>query len=417
MSRKPIVGLDVGTTKICVIVAEARGDEILIKGVGINPSHGLLKGVVVNVDETVSSISKAIKRAEETSGTRVDSVYIGVAGSHVESFNHRGGISIKNKDHVVKSKDIDDAVEASCPTDLSSDREILHIIPRAFFIDGQGGVRDPEGMAALNLEVESHIVTAAIPSLQNLVKCARLAGLGVEDIVLQQIASSEAVLTDEERETGIALVDIGGGTTDVAVFKDGSICYSWVLPVGGSQVTKDLAVGLNVKLDEAENLKREYGFAQSKAVDELEIIEINVIDRAKPKPILRKYIAEIIESRMREIFDLLRQDLIKNDILEFLPGGVIITGGASQLGGLAKMVSEIFRLPVRVGYPRRFEGFAEVRSPVFATGVGLLVYGKKCRLGEVRNLGEGESLFSELVEQVTRWFKNLFKISASLLLR
>lgn len=412
MSRKPLVAVDMGTTKICVIVAEIRGEEIAIKGVGVTPSDGLRKGVVVDVDKTVSSISKAVKKAEDASGIKVSSAYIGIAGSHIESFNHRGSISVDNKEHIVADKDIDAVVEASCPSDLSSDREILHIIPRTFFIDGQEGVRDPEGMAALNLEVESHIVTAAIPSLQNMVKCARAAGLGVDDIVLQQIASSEAVLTDEERELGAVLIDVGGGTTDVAVFRDGSICYSWVLPLGGSQVTRDLAVGLNVSVKEAENLKTVHGFAQSGEIDEMEIIEINIIGRAKPKPILRKYIAEIVESRMREIFGLVRKELIKNDMLELLPAGIIITGGASQLGGLPKMVSEVFRLPVRVGYPRRLEGIEEINSPMFATGVGLLMYGKKSRTGIVRNLGESENIISTVVEQVKMWFNHLFKSSS-----
>lgn len=408
MSRKTIVALDMGTTKICAIVAESWGEELLIKGVGINPSHGLRKGVVVDVDRTVSSITKAIKRAEENSGSKINSVYIGIAGSHIQSFNNKGSISIDGKDHIITSKDIDKVVGASCPSDLSEDRDVLHIIPRTFFIDGQEGVKDPQGMAALNLEVESHIVTASIPSLQNMIRCARSAGLGVEDIVLQQIASSEAVLTNDEREMGAMLVDIGGGTTDVAIFRDGSICYSWVLPVGGSQVTRDLALGLGVSAEEGEKLKKEHGAALSKEVDELEIIEINVIGRTNPKPILRKYIAEIIESRMREIFDLVRRELIQNDMLDLLPSGIVITGGASQLKGLPRMVSEIFRLPVRVGSPQKFEGAAEVNNPVFSTGVGLLIYGKKDREGEVINLGESGNLFNQLFAQVMDWIKNIF---------
>lgn len=409
MSRKPIVALDVGTTKICAIIAELRGEDLVIKGIGINPSNGLRKGVVVDVDETASSIAKAIRRAEDASGMKINSVFIGVAGSHVESFNNKGGISVKGKEHTITAEDIDAAVEASCPTDISPDRDILHIIPRTFIIDGQEGVKDPEGMAALSLDVESHIVTAAITSLQNMIRCVRMAGYGVEDIILQQIASSEAVLSDEEKEIGTVLVDIGGGTTDVAAFSEGSICHSWVLPVGGSQVTKDLAVGLNISLEEAEDLKKEQGYALSKDIDEMQIIEINTFDRKGARPILRKYVVEIIESRVREIFDLVRKELIENDMLDFLPGGIVITGGTSQLEGLAKMVSGIFRLPVRIGYPQKLEGFVKVNSPVFATGIGLLIYGKKSTLGEVKNLSENKNLLSEFLEQAVEWFKNLFK--------
>jgi len=407
---KPIVALDMGTTKICVMVADVTGDELTAKGIGINPSHGLRKGVVVDIGQTVSSISRAVKRAEEVSGVKIDSAFIGVAGSHVRSFNNKGVAQVADKNHIITVKDIDRAVEASCPTDLPEDREILHIIPRTFSIDGQDGVKDPEGMAALNLEVESHIVTGAITSLQNMIKCARMAGLAVEDIVLQQIASSEAVLTDEERQEGTVLVDIGGGTTDVAVFIDGSICHSWVLSIGGTQVTRDLAVGLGVSLREAEDLKKEYGFAQSKELDELEIIEINVIGRETPKPILRKYLAEIIESRMREIFGLVRKELIQSALLELLPGGLVVTGGASQLGGLSKMVSEIFRLPVRIGYPRTLDALTdEVNSPVFSTAVGLLIYGEKSRLGEIKNLSEEKNSFGDLLERLKNWIKDIFK--------
>jgi len=409
VSRKPIVALDVGTTKICTIIAELRGEDLVIKGIGINPSHGLRKGFVVDVNETASSISKAIKRAEDTSGMKISSVYIGVAGSHVESFNNRGGISIKGKDHKITAEDIDAAVEASCPTDISPDRDILHIIPRSFLIDGQEGVKDPEGMAALRLDVESHIVTAAITSLQNMIKCVRMAGYGVEDIILQQIASSEAVLTDAEKENGTVLVDIGGGTTDVAAFSEGSICHSWVLSVGGSQVTKDLAVGLNISLEEAEDLKKEQGYALSKDIDEMQVIEINTFDRKGARPILRKYVVEIIESRVREIFDLVRKELIENDLLDFLPGGIVITGGTSQLEGLEKMITEIFRLPVRVGYPQKLEGSAKANSPVFATGIGLLIYGKKSTLGEVKNLSENKNIINEFLDQVLEWIRNIFK--------
>lgn len=408
MSRKPIVALDMGTTKICAIIAEMRGDEIKVKGVGIHPSRGLKKGVVVDVDETVSSISHAVKKAESNASIKIASVYMGIAGSHIESFNHRGSILIENKEHIVTNKDIDSVVESSCPQDLSADRDIIHIIPRTFFIDGQEGVDDPEGMSAMNLEVESHIVTASITSLQNMIKCVRAAGLGVEDIVLQQIASSEAVLTEEERKMGTLLIDIGGGTTDVAVFQDGSICYSWVLSLGGTQVTRDLAVGLNVKLEEAERLKIEHGFALSKEIEEIDIIEINVIGRKDPKPILRKYIVEIIESRMTEIFALVRKELIQNDMLEFLPGGIVLTGGASQLEGIAKLVSNKFRLPVRVGGPQKLDDADQVKKPLFSTAVGLIIYGKKCRQGEVRNLGEDTGLFEKVFERIALWFKNLF---------
>jgi cell division protein FtsA len=408
MNRKPIVALDMGTTKVCVIVAEIRGEDINVKGIGVHPSHGLRKGIVVDVDETVSSISQAVKKAENNTGMKISSVYVGIAGSHIESFNYRGSIPIENKEHVVTDKDIDKVVDASCPTDISADRDIIHIIPRTFFIDGQNGVSDPEGMAALKLEVESHIVTASITSLQNMIKCVRMAGLGVDDIVLQQLASSEAVLTGEERRMGTLLVDIGGGTTDVAVFQDGSICYSWVLPIGGTQVTRDLAVGLNIDPNEAERVKIEDGSAISKAIDELDIVEINPIGKRDRRPILRKYIAEIIESRMTEIFVLVRKELIESDMLEFLPGGIVITGGASQLEGLAKLVTGIFRLPVRIGSPERLEGSDSLSNPVFSTGVGLLVYGKKSRLGEVRNLAESESFLGRIFQRFTQWFRDFF---------
>ncbi len=409
--REAIVALDIGTTKICAIVGRPIDGEIEIMGVGTCPSYGLRKGIVVDMKRTVASISASLKRAERACKTEIKSACVGITGAHVTSLNSRGGIDIAHGDHIVTEKDRNKAIEAACAVDIPPNSEVIHIVSREFFIDGQGGVKDPLGIAALRLEAAVHIVMGAVTSIQNIVRCVNQAGIDVKDIVLQPIASCEAVLSDEERELGTILVDIGGGTTDIAIFSEGSIWYSSVLPLGGNQVTHDLAVGLKVLLSEAESLKIEHGCAFSRLVDELEIVEVNTFGKRRRKPVPRKLLAEVIEARMREIFNLVRGKVIATGRFELLPGGVVITGGSSLLEGLPELVSEMFDLPVRIGFPKGIVGAVEaVNNPIYSTGVGLLHYAEKSPEIEPLLAARESNFIEEIIERIKGWFRELFNI-------
>ncbi|MBI2953121.1 MAG: cell division protein FtsA [Chloroflexi bacterium] len=374
---KIIVAIDAGTTKVCTLIAEIGKEEnIHIIGVGVCPSRGLRKGVVVNIEEAVDAISTSIEKAERVSGYKVVSGYVGVGGSHVDSLNNRGVIAISHGDRAISHDDIERAVEAARVINIPSNREIVHSIPRQFIVDGQEGIRNPFGMIGYRLDVEAHIVTGAVTGIQNLVKCVHKLGVEVDDVILEPLASSEAVLTEEEKEMGVVLVDIGGGTTGMAIFVEGSIFHSAVLPVGGNHITNDIAIGLRTPFAMAEEIKVKRGHSLSSVVDPEEVIEVTTFGRNQKEKVSRSQLCQIIEARLQETFTLIQNEVKKSGYDSLLPAGVVLTGGASEMAGIADLASEILQVPVRIGYPYGIQGLVDsIGSPSYSTGVGLLLWG------------------------------------------
>lgn len=379
MARKQhVVGLDIGTTKVCAVVGEADEDgEVHITGVGSTPSSGIRKGIVIDIDATTRAIEDAVDRAERMAGLTIATLNVGVSGEHIASTNSRGVIAVSRGDHEISAADVDRVIEAARMAALpASDREIVHMLPRGFVVDGHDGVRNPVGMYGSRLEVEAHIVTGTSTVLANLLKCVQRAGLDIDDLVLEPLASAEAVLTQAERELGVVLADLGGGTTSVGVFAAGGLCHTAILPVGGHHITSDVAVGLRTPVAEAEKLKIRQGAASVADVHEGELIEVfNVGDR-EPRILPRKVLCEIIEPRLQEICSLLRLQIKRSGYGHLVPAGIVLTGGTAQLRGIARYVSEHLELPARIGVPEQVSGLIDaVASPVYATAVGLVLYG------------------------------------------
>ena len=374
-----IVGLDIGTTKICAVVtghAGPEGGDVDIIGIGSHPSRGMRKGVVIDIDATVDSIRKAVDEAEMMAGCEVNSVYAGIAGGHIEARNELGMIAIKDRE--VKPADVKRVIEQAQAVAIPADREVIHVIPQEYEIDGQDGISQPVGMSGVRLIARVHMVTAAVTSAQNIVKCCNRAGLNVIDIVLEPIASAEAVLAVDERQLGVALVDIGGGTTDLAVFQQGSIKHSAVLSLGGYHLTNDAAVGLRTPFDQAERIKRRFGCASPRFLAQDELLVVPSVGGRAPREIDRKVLAEFLEPRIEEILTLVREELARTGFLDQIPCGIVLTGGSSALDGMPEMAEEIFELPVRRGTPRGIGGLVDrVQGPEFATGVGLALWGSK----------------------------------------
>jgi len=404
-----IVGLDIGTTKICAIVGNLTEDGIDIVGIGSSPSHGLRKGVVINIDSTVQSIRKAIEEAELMAGCEIKTVFAGIAGGHIKGINSQGVIAIKNRE--VSPDDVKRVIEAAKAIAIPMDREVIHILPQEFIIDDQDGIREPLGMSGVRLEAKVHIVTGAAASAQNIVKSCNRAGLDVSDIVLEQLASSEAVLSPEEKELGVALVDIGGGTTDVAIFVDGAIKHTSVLSLGGHQITNDIAVGLRTPMAEAEKIKHKYGCCLASMVGKDETIEVPSVGGRKPRILSRQLLAEILEPRVEEIFTLVNREIVKSGFEDMIASGVVITGGSTILEGMPELAEQIFNLPVRRGTPQNIGGLVDVvNSPVYATGVGLVIYGS--RHMEVAThfptTQSDDSLFRKVSKRMREWFGEFF---------
>ena len=374
-----IVGLDVGTTKICAVIATPRADGRLdIVGVGAAPSRGLRRGVVVNIDSTVEAIRQAVAEAEQMAGTEVSAVYAGIAGGHIRSVNSRGVVAVSGKDREVSQTDVDRAVDAARAINVPQDREIIHVLPQTFQIDDADGVREPIGMSGVRLEVEVHVVTGAITSVQNVVRSVNRAGLTVQDIVLEPIASAEAVLFPDEKELGVLLIDIGGGTTDLALFRDGAVWHTAILPLGGDHITNDVAVGLRTPMADAEDLKKRYGCALTALVPAEETVDVPSVGGRKPRQLSRQVLSEIIQPRVEEIFTLVARDLRRAGFADAATAGVIVTGGTSILHGVPELAESVFDQPVRRGVPTDVGGLADVvRSPVYATAVGLALYGAR----------------------------------------
>ncbi len=403
-----IVGLDIGTTKICAIVGNVTEDGIDIVGIGTSPSSGLRKGVVINIESTVGAIRKAITEAELMAGCEIKSVYAGIAGGHIRGINSQGVIAIKNRE--VNQEDVRRVIDAAKAIAIPMDREVIHILPQEFIIDEQDGIREPLGMSGVRLEAKVHIVTGAVASAQNIVKSCNRTGLDVADIVLEQLASSEAVLSADEKELGVCLVDIGGGTTDIAIFADGAIKYSSVLALGGNHLTNDIAVGLRTPMAEAEKIKKKYGCCLSSLVGKDDKIEVPSVGGRKPRELSRNVLCEILGPRVEEIFSLINREIVKSGLEDSIASGVVLTGGTSILEGMPELAEQIFNLPVRRGMPQRIGGLTDVvNSPVYATGVGLVVYGS-------RNSGAREfpttklenSLYGSVFGKMKSWFKEFF---------
>jgi len=405
MSKKEdlIVGLDIGTTKVCVIVAAPSGESIDIIGIGTHPSRGLRKGVVVDIDATVHSIKQAVEEAELMADCEISSVYAGIAGSHIRAFNSHGVVAVKDRE--VAPGDVKRVIDAAKAVSIPMDREVIHVIPQEFIIDDQDGIREPLGMSGVRLEAKIHIVTAAVTSAQNIVKCANKAGLNVMDIVLEPLASAEACLAEDERDLGVCLIDIGGGTTDVAVYSEGSIKHTSVLGLGGAHVSNDIAVGLRTPFDEAERVKKKFGVAAARFLGSDDVISVPSVGGRRPREVSRKLLCEIIEPRVDEILSLARQSLVKEGLEDRIPSGVVLTGGCSALEGVPDLAEEIFETPVRIGIPCRVGGLQDVvRGPMYATGVGLVLFGASQDRENTRFRIRDESIFGRVKQRMRDWF-------------
>ncbi|MFZ2040308.1 MAG: cell division protein FtsA, partial [Desulfobacterales bacterium] len=364
-----IVGLDIGTTKICAVVGEVTGREVNIIGIGTYPSIGLRKGVVVNIESTVDSIKKAVEEAELMAGCEISSVYAGIAGGHITGFNSRGIVAIKGLE--INQQDVDRVIDAARAVAIPMDREVIHVIPQEYIVDDQPGIQNPIGMAGVRLEAKIHIVTGAVTSAHNIVKCANRAGLDVCDIVLESLASGEAVLTEEEKQLGTALLDLGGGTSDLAIFSEKNIKHTFVLALGGNNLTNDIAIGLRAPLNEVENIKKKYGTCLPSNLQSDEMIEVPGMGGRKPRKLPRQILSEILEPRMEEMFTLINREIYRAGMENMIASGVVLTGGTSLLDGVTEVAEAIFGLPARLGKPQNITGLVDVvNNPMYATGVG-----------------------------------------------
>jgi cell division protein FtsA len=399
-----LVSLDVGSTKICVVVAKIVDDKVNIAGIGSHPSTGLRKGVVVNIDSTVNSMKKALEEAELMAGIKIGGCLAGIAGAHIKSFNSNGVVAVRDKE--VRKDDIARAIDAAKAIPIPADRDLIHVIPQEYIVDDQDGIKDPLGMSGVRLEVKVHIVTGALASAQNIIKCCYLAGLAVDDLILGQLASAEATLTPEETEIGVALVDIGAGTSDIAVYANGSIRHTAILPFGGSHITNDIAIGLRTPVEEAEKIKKKYGCALSKMVGANETIDVPSVGGRKPRTLMRKTLADIIEPRAEEILSLIHEEIKKSGYEKLLASGVVLTGGCANLEGVVELGEGIFSLPVRRGIPIGIGGLIDVVSnPIYATGVGLILHA--CGEGKGKNY-ERREIFKKLREKGLGKIKRIF---------
>ncbi len=413
MSRKTdkrlIVGLDVGTSKVVAIVGEILPDGgVEIIGIGSHPSRGLKRGVVVNIESTVQSIQRAVAEAELMAGCQIHSVYAGIAGSHVRSLNSHGVVAIRDKE--VTAGDVERVIDAARAVSIPADQRILHILPQDFVIDGQDGIREPIGMSGVRLEVHVHIVTGAMSAAQNIVRCVERCSLKVDDIILEQIASSYAVLNDDEKELGVCLVDMGGGTTDIAVFTDGAIRHTAVIPIAGDQVTNDIAVALRTPTHHAEEIKIKYACALPQLASADETIEVPSVGERPPRRLARQTLAEVVEPRYEELFSLVQAELRRSGFEDAVPAGIVLTGGSAKMEGAVELAEEVFHAPVRLGVPQYVTGLLDVvRNPIHATGVGLLLFGAQSlpRDGSQRR-NTGNVNVKDVWQRMKQWFQGSF---------
>ena len=401
-----IVGLDIGTSKVVAIVGEyAASGELEIIGIGSHKSTGLKKGVVVNIESTVQSIQRAVEEAELMAGCNIHSVYAGIAGSHIRSMNSHGIVAIRDRE--VYDLDVERVLDAAQAVAIPADQKILHVLAQEYLVDEQEGVREPLGMSGVRLEAKVHLVTCAVNAMQNIEKCIRRCGLEVDEIILEQVASSYAVLTEDEKDLGVCMVDIGGGTTDIAIFIDGAIRHTGVIPIAGDQVTNDIAMALRTPTPNAEELKIKYACALASITRPEETIKVPSVGDREPRDLSRQALAEVVEPRYEELFNLVQAELRRSGYEELLAGGIVLTGGTSKMEGAVDLAEEIFHMPVRLGVPQDVSGLTDiVRNPIYATGVGLLQYGIRHE-----SAGGGESSTSAvegLLSKVKGWFKGNF---------
>jgi cell division protein FtsA len=405
-----IVGLDIGTSKVVAIVGEVKADGALnIVGIGSHRSRGLKKGTVVNIESTVESIQRAIEEAELMAGCRIHSVYAGIAGSHIRSMNSHGIVAIRDRE--VTRADIDRVIDAAQAVAIPADQRVLHILPQEYIIDSQEGVKEPLGMSGVRLEAKVHLVTCAINAVQNIEKCIKRCGLQVEEIILEQLASSYAVLTDDEKELGVCMVDIGGGTTDIAVFTEGAIRHTGVIPIAGDQVTNDIAMALRTPTDNADEIKIRYACALTQLASPGEMIKVPGVGDRPARELSRQALAEVVEPRYDELFTLVKAELQRSGYENLMAAGIVLTGGTSKMEGVIELAEEIFHMPVRLGMPQSVKGLADiVRNPIYSTGVGLLLYGMKQQQHQERshNPVPVKEAQITLAKRVRNWIRNNF---------
>lgn len=402
--NKMIVGLDIGTSKVVAIVGEMSVDGGLeIVGIGTHRSTGLKKGVVVNIESTVLSIQRAIEEAELMAGCQIHSVYAGIAGSHIRSMNSHGIVAIKDREVFIQ--DVDRVIDAAQAVAIPADQKILHILPQEYLIDEQEGVKEPLGMSGVRLEAKVHLVTCALNAAQNIEKCIRRCGLEVEDVILEQLASAYSVLTEDEKELGVCIVDIGGGTTDIAIFTEGAIRHTGVIPIAGDQVTNDIAMALRTPTPHAEDIKIKYACALAKLTSADEMIKVPSVGERDPRDLSRQSLAEVVEPRYDELFTLILAEIRRSGFEEIIAAGIVLTGGTAKMEGVVELAEEIFHMPVRLGAPQNITGLSDiVDNPIYSTGVGLLRYG-------INQVKEGRSShYSQKEESVSFWdkVKNIF---------
>jgi cell division protein FtsA len=404
VEKNLIVGLDIGTSKIVAIVGEINDENgIEIIGIGSHPSRGLKKGVVVNIESTVQSIQRAVEEAELMAGCQIHSVYTGIAGSHISSLNSHGIVAIRDKE--VSPGDVDRVIDAARAVAIPADQRVLHVLPQEFIIDNQEGIKEPVGMSGVRLEAKVHLISGAMSAAQNILKCVRRCGLEVDDIILEQLASSHSVLTEDEMELGVCLVDIGGGTTDIAVFTDGAIRHTAVIPIAGDQVTNDIAVALRTPTQYAEEIKVKYACALTQLAGAEETIEVPSVGDRAPRRLTRQTLAEVVEPRYEELITLIQAELRRSGFEDLIAAGIVMTGGSSKMEGVIELAEEIFHMPVRLGVPHSVSGLVDVvRNPIHATGVGLLLFGH-----QQRKTGSLEALSSNGVQGILKRMKSWFQ--------
>jgi cell division protein FtsA len=401
-----VVGLDIGTSKVCAVIGEMTENGVEIIGVGFHPSQGLRKGVVINIEGTVNSVKKAIEEAGLMAGCEIHSVFTSISGGHIKAFNSHGIVAVKNKE--VTQRDLERVIDAARAVAIPMDRDVIHVLPQDYIIDDQDGIREPLGMSGVRLEAKVHIVTGASTSAQNIIKCCNRTGLNVAEMVLAPLAAAEAVLTDEERELGVVLIDVGGGTTDIAIYHDGTVKHTAVLGLGGNHVTNDIAAGLRTPFNDAERIKQRHGCARASMVNDDERVDVPSVAGKGPSSVSRQILCEIIEPRLDEIFELVRKEVAKSGFEGALTSGIVITGGSMLLPGAVEMAERSFGLPVRLGVPARVRGLIDIiGNPTYATGVGLVLHGMKRQERGVYRARE-DKILSKVKHRMSDWLSEFF---------
>ncbi|WP_429160475.1 cell division protein FtsA [Desulfitispora alkaliphila] len=406
--RDIVVGIDIGSTKVVALVGEIKSEEaVSVIGFGECTSSGLRKGNIVDIDNVAKAIEEAVAKAEQMSGTEIEYAYVGITGSNIASLNNKGVVAVASGDNEISERDVDRVIQASKVISIPPDRKIIHVLPREFIVDGYNGIMDPVGMAGSRLEVEAHIVTGASTTIQNLLKTVERSGIKVAQLVLSSLASSQAVLLPAEKELGAVLVDIGGGTTEIAIYDQGSLCFTSVLPMGGDYITSDIAVGLRTPIANAEQIKKEAGCVLSELVSEADTIEVCGVSGRDTRVVSKKELAKIIEPRAQEILQIVKREIQRSGYKGLLPGGVVLTGGTALLDGMVEMTGEVLELPVRAGVPDQIGGVSDiVKNTAYSTGVGLLLYGsnnESCQRSD-----EKDSSFNHMFDKVKHWFRDFF---------